>query len=104
MSLKSTSKTTILTKDEVIHIASLAKITLSDDEIEKFRQQLSTILDYVTVLNSVDITDIEPTRQITGLTNVLREDSIKPSLNSDEVLRNAPQTNDGYFKIPKVLE
>jgi aspartyl-tRNA(Asn)/glutamyl-tRNA(Gln) amidotransferase subunit C len=94
-----------LTKPQVQHIAELAKLDLQKAEIEKFRQQLSSILEYVELLNEVDTSNIEPTAQTTGLKNVFREDkpSKKEVLTQGEVLANAPEKQEGFIKTKAVL-
>ena len=77
---------TSLTKDQVRHIAKLARLKLSDEEVEKFTTELTSILLYVEMLQSVDTKGVEPTEQVTGLQNSLREDSITPPLATPEAL------------------
>ncbi|KKP70223.1 asparaginyl/glutamyl-tRNA amidotransferase subunit C [candidate division CPR3 bacterium GWF2_35_18] len=91
-----------ITKNEVKHIADLAWIGLSDEEIIRFESQLSSILEYVDHLNELDTKNIKPTFQVTGLKNVWQEDFVKPSLTQSEALQNAPMQKDGYFKVKKV--
>lgn len=70
---------TSLTKDQVLHIATLARLQLTSKEVDKMTTELSSILQYIDVLNEVDTSSIEPTSQVTGLTNALRDDIVKPS-------------------------
>ncbi len=93
-----------LTTDEVRHIARLARIALTEEELERYREQLSGILDHFQVLNEIDTSDVPPTRQSFDLSNVQREDRVRPSLPPEEVLRNAPRTEDGYFRVRGVLD
>lgn len=93
-----------LTASQVRRIADLARLGLTEREIEKFRRQLSAIIDFVGKLNEVNTENIEPTSQVTGLENVFREDTVKPSLSQKEVLKNAPVTYKGFFKVNQVLE
>lgn len=93
-----------LTREEVRHIALLARISLSEGEIEKLREQLSNILENFEILQEVDTTDIPPTAQVTGLENVMREDESAPSFSQKEILANAPQQEEGFFRIKAVLE
>lgn len=80
-----------LTKDQVLHIAKLARLTLTSSEIDKMTKELSAILNYVELLNEVDTTNVEPTAQVTGLTNALREDVVVPSdAKSDDLLGTSP--------------
>jgi len=94
-----------LTNLQVQHIAKLAKLDLSETEIEKFRRQLSSVLEYVELLNEIDTIDVEPTTQTTGLKNVYREDKSSPDdvLTQKEVLSNAPERQEGFIKTAAVL-
>ncbi|MBI2599541.1 Asp-tRNA(Asn)/Glu-tRNA(Gln) amidotransferase subunit GatC [Candidatus Daviesbacteria bacterium] len=93
-----------LSQDQVKHVAKLANLPLSDEEEEKYSQQLSKILEYVDQLNKVDTTDVEPTFNVTDNKNVLREDETTPSLTQDEALSNAPQKKDNLFVTKGVFE
>lgn len=93
-----------LTPEEVRHIALLARVGLSDEEIEKLREQLSSILENFEILQEVDTSGVPPTAQVTGLENVIREDEAAPSFPQKEILANAPQTEEGFFRIKAVLE
>lgn len=93
-----------LTKSDVLHVAELAKLDLSESEIDKFLPQLSSIVDFVSQLNEVDTSGVEPTSQTSGLTDVLREDVVKPSsINQDEALSGTDQTYNDLFKVPAIL-
>ena len=79
------------TNDDVRHIAKLARLQLSDEEIKKFSKELSSILGYMTILNEIDTENVEPTAQVTGLTSVLRDDNIEPSeATKEELLACSP--------------
>ncbi len=93
-----------LTDEEIKHIALLARLGISEDEVEKFRGQLSDILENFAVLQEVDTTDIQPTFQVTGMRNVTSVDEITPSLPQNKIMENAPRREDGFFKIKAVLE
>lgn len=93
-----------LTTEEVRHIARLARLALTDDEVERYRGQLSGILDQFEVLNEIDTSDVPPTAQSLDLSNVTRPDALRPSLSTEEVLANAPRTEDGYLRVRAVLE
>ena len=93
-----------ISKEEVERIAQLARIELTEKDTEKYKKELSGILDYIEVLNKVDTTSIDPTAQVTGLLNVYEEDVKNPSLDRDEILKNAPDKKDGYIKVKPVLE
>ena len=83
--------------DEVRHIAQLARVSLDDDEVELFADQFADILEYFEALEDVPEVDSEP-----DLANVMRPDEVADGLTQDEALRNAPETEDGYFKGPNV--
>ena len=93
-----------LTTDEVRHIARLARLALTDDEIERYREQLSGILAHCEALSEIDTTDVPPTSQSLAQTNVIRVDEVHPSLSSDDVMANAPRREDGYLRLRAVLE
>ena len=93
-----------LTTEEVQHIAKLARLELTAEQQEHYREQLSAILDYIAKLRTLDTTDVPPTAG-GGLTQmVLRRDESRPSLATDALLANAPETEDDQFKIPPVFE
>lgn len=93
-----------LTQTEVEHVARLARLQLSEDELALMRAQLSAILDYMTMLQEVDVTEVPPTAQVTGLSSVLRPDEVQPSLINEEVLVNAPDSAQGMFRVKAVFE
>lgn len=93
-----------LTLQEVEHIADLARLALSDDEKDRFRQQLSAILDYAMRLQTLDTAGIPPTSSVLPERNVLRSDEPRLGLSQDELLRNAPEVEKGQFRVPPVLE
>lgn len=95
-----------LTKTEVEHVARLAKLELTPNEITKFQGQLSKIVDYISQLSEVDTSSLEPTSQTTGLENVFRIDEIKTSscLSQEETLSGTDKTHNGYFVVDAVLE
>lgn len=89
---------------QVEHVANLAQLTLSDQEKELFREQLSSILEYAQSLQQLDTSAIPPTATVLPLENVMRDDQVGPSLALADVLSNAPDSDDGYFRVPVVLE
>ncbi len=93
-----------LGQEQVLHIARLARLGLTTDEVERMSEQLSNILENFEILNKVDTTGVPPTAQPNALTNVLKDDVVQPSLPQDEVLANAPQRDGDYFKVKIVLE
>jgi aspartyl-tRNA(Asn)/glutamyl-tRNA(Gln) amidotransferase subunit C len=93
-----------LSLEEVEHIASLARLRLTNDEKNLYREQLSAILDYMAVLRRVDTSAIEPTASVLPLRSVTRADSVWNSLPPDELLANAPAVEAQMFRVPPVLE
>ncbi|MCX6012647.1 MAG: Asp-tRNA(Asn)/Glu-tRNA(Gln) amidotransferase subunit GatC [Chloroflexi bacterium] len=93
-----------LDKKQVEHIATLARLYLTETDMEIFSEQLSNILENFEILQQIDTNNIPPTSQPTDSQNIFREDQIKPSLPQDQVLKNAPQSEDGCFKVRAVLE
>ncbi len=94
-----------ISKEEVNQIAALARLNLTDSDIEKYQKELSGILDYIDQISKVDTKNIEPAAQVTGLTDVVRKDIKNPSdLNRDEIFANVPDKKDGYIKVKSVLE
>ena len=93
-----------LTRDEVLHIARLARLGLSEDEITKFQAQLSQILDQFAALRAIDTDDVPPTAYTLALENVTREDASRPSLPVDVALANAPQREGNFIRVRRVLE
>ena len=95
---------TRITLAEVEHVARLARLDIAPDEKERMRGQLDAILGYVEQLRRVDTTGIEPTAHVLPLVNVLREDEVRPSYPVEAVLANAPDPEDGQFRVPRILE
>ena len=93
-----------LSREDVLHIALLARLGLSESEVEKFREQLSNILENFEVLQKVDTTDVTPTAQSIPLQNIMRDDEVAPSLPSDDILTNAPRREGDFFRVKPVLE
>ncbi|MDD5147162.1 MAG: Asp-tRNA(Asn)/Glu-tRNA(Gln) amidotransferase subunit GatC [Candidatus Daviesbacteria bacterium] len=93
-----------LTSDQIKHVAKLANLPLTPDEEEKYSDQLSKILEYVEQLNQVDTSDVESTFNVTGQSNVMREDETTPSLSQEEALSNAPRKKDSMFVTKGVFE
>ena len=95
----------MITKEEIKKIASLAKINISDDELDNYSDQISKILDYMSTLNNVDTSKVDEfSNQLFDNDQSLREDIVEESLNRDEVLKLAPDSDGIYFKVPKVIE
>lgn len=93
-----------LTRDDVLHLARLARISLNDDEVDEFSEELSAILQYVEQLSGVDVSGLKPTNQVTGLTNVMREDVVKEyGYAPDTLLNNVPKTQDSQLKVKRMI-
>ncbi len=93
-----------LTQDEVRHVAELAKLRLTEAEIEQFTGQLSAILDYAQRLQEVDTSHVPPTPYVLPLANVMRRDEPRPGLSNDAALANAPDRDQGFFRVRAVFE
>lgn len=89
---------------DVEHVAKLARLDLTEEEKETYAKQLSEILAYVEQLNAVDTEQVAPTSHVMELVNVMREDESRPSPPIEQVLKNAPDEEDGHFRVPAVLE
>ncbi len=93
-----------ITREQVDHVARLARLGLSDEEREMMRAQLDAILAYIDKLNELDTREVEPTSHVIPMTNVFREDTVSPSLAQEEALANAPDRQDAFFRVPRILE
>jgi len=93
-----------ITVKDVEHVANLARLELTEAEKEQMTGQLNAILEYADKLNELDTSGIEPTSHVLPLYNVMREDEARPSLPAEKALLNAPEEEDGHFKVPAVLE
>ena len=95
-----------ITKEDVLYLARLSKISVDDDEVEKLRKELDDILGFIDELQSEDTDNIQPTYQVNGITNTLadlRSDEIETQIDKKELLKNAPELDGDYIKVPKVL-
>ena len=93
-----------LSREEVLHIALLARLGLTDAEVDRFSEQLSNILENFEALQQVDTTDVPPTAQSIALQNVIKDDEIAASLLQSEILANAPRREGEFFRVRPVLE
>lgn len=93
-----------ITKQEVDHVAKLARLELSEQEQEKFTDQLSNILTYVEKLNELNTAGVEPTSHVLDIKNVMRDDVPAASLPQERALANAPDKAAGHYKVPKIIE
>jgi aspartyl-tRNA(Asn)/glutamyl-tRNA(Gln) amidotransferase subunit C len=93
-----------ISRDEVEHVARLARLELTDEEIELFREQLSAVLERATRIQSLDLEELPPTSHPVDLRNVWREDVVVTPEESDAILANAPQSEGRFFRVPRILE
>jgi aspartyl-tRNA(Asn)/glutamyl-tRNA(Gln) amidotransferase subunit C len=93
-----------ISKEEVEHIAWLARIELSEKEKELFTEQFNRILDYFRKIDEVETEDVPPTYHVLDLVNVYREDKVSPSLSPEKILKNAPKKEKRFFKAPRIVE
>ena len=92
----------MITVKDVEHVAKLARLELSEAEKETFTKQLDSILNYVEQMNEVDTTGIEPMSHVIPVTNVMREDEVVYTNTKQELMKNAPEEEDGFFRVPKI--
>lgn len=93
-----------LTRDDVLHLAQLARISLNEDEVDEFTGELSDILQYVELLSNVDVSGLKPTNQVTGLTNVMRSDElIDYGYAPEDLIENAPLTENNHLKVKRMI-
>jgi aspartyl-tRNA(Asn)/glutamyl-tRNA(Gln) amidotransferase subunit C len=93
-----------ITMKEVEHVARLARLELTDEEKERMRAQLDSILTYIDKLNELDTSAVEPTSHVLPMMNVFRDDEVRPSLSQEETLANAPDRQELFFRVPRILE
>ncbi len=93
-----------ISKEQVEHVAKLARLEVSEDEKAMFARQLSAILTYMDQLKEVDTEGVEPTATVLPTENVWREDAVRLSLAQEQALANAPDQADGFFRVPKIIE
>jgi aspartyl-tRNA(Asn)/glutamyl-tRNA(Gln) amidotransferase subunit C len=94
----------VIQKKDVEHVARLARLALSDAELEKMREQLNGILAYIEKLNALDTQGVEPTSHAVPMVNVMRDDEERPCLPRDEALANAPDRAGEFFRVPRIIE
>jgi aspartyl-tRNA(Asn)/glutamyl-tRNA(Gln) amidotransferase subunit C len=93
-----------LTREEVLHVARLARVGLTDEDVTRFQHQLSQILDHFDVLKRIDTEGVPPTTHTLPLENVMAPDEPRPSLSRDELVANAPLAQDGHLRVRAVLD
>jgi aspartyl-tRNA(Asn)/glutamyl-tRNA(Gln) amidotransferase subunit C len=92
-----------ITEEDVRHVAHLARVALSGEEVKKFQEQLEEILEYVDKLKELNLEGVEPTTHVIPIVNRLRKDEYRECLSTEEALANAPDKKEGLFKVPKVI-
>jgi aspartyl-tRNA(Asn)/glutamyl-tRNA(Gln) amidotransferase subunit C len=97
------ARSSTISKEQVEHVAWLARIELTEEEKQAFTKQLNEVLDYFKKINEIDTSNIEPTYHVLNLVNVLREDKVEPSLSKEDALRNASQKEDSFIRAPKII-
>ena len=90
----------MIDRDQVLHVAKLARLKVTDDEVDRMAEELSKILEHVETMNELDLEGVEPSSHVVDLTNVLREDVPRPSLPREKALEQAPDAADGGFRVP----
>lgn len=95
---------TDITKDQVKHVAHLARLAITDDEAEKLTEELTAIIGFAEQLNELDTEGVEPTTHVLDMKNVMRKDEPKPWITQEEALKNAPDKKDGHYRVPAIME
>ena len=93
-----------VSKEDVLHIAKLSKLNLTDEELEMYTNDLSSIVDFANQLSSIDVEGVKPTAHILNIQNVFRKDVMQASYDREEILKNAPSKDAGCVSVPKVVE
>ena len=93
-----------ISRDDVLHVAALARLDLTEEEVERLEEQLNAILEAVSKVSELDLEDVPPTSHAVPLTNVLRPDVVTPCLDRATVLAAAPAAEDGRFRVPRILD
>ncbi|HEY5091724.1 MAG TPA: Asp-tRNA(Asn)/Glu-tRNA(Gln) amidotransferase subunit GatC [Acidimicrobiales bacterium] len=92
-----------LRREDVAYVAKLARLTLSETELDLFTEQLGQVLEHANDMNALDLDDVAPTAHPFGLVNVVRDDDVRPCLDHDKVIAMAPDSQDGRFAVPRIL-
>ncbi|MBW4079344.1 MAG: Asp-tRNA(Asn)/Glu-tRNA(Gln) amidotransferase subunit GatC [Acidobacteria bacterium] len=95
--------TSLLRREDVAHVAKLARLSLSEEELELYTEQLGQILEHANDMSTLQLDDVAPTAHPFGLINVVRDDIVRPSLSRDVVLAMAPDAEDGRFAVPRIM-
>jgi aspartyl-tRNA(Asn)/glutamyl-tRNA(Gln) amidotransferase subunit C len=94
----------VIDRKDVEHVARLARLALTEAELERMRVELAAILQYIEKLEAVDVEGVEPTSHAVPLVNVMREDDVEPSADREAMMRNAPDRSGEYFRVPRIIE
>jgi len=92
-----------ITRQEVEHVAMLARLEITEEELKTYTEQLNSILEYAAMLEKLNTEDIKPTAHAVPIHNVLREDVVKTSMDREKALSNAPDAEEGFFKVPRIV-
>ncbi|MFP7255018.1 Asp-tRNA(Asn)/Glu-tRNA(Gln) amidotransferase subunit GatC [Terribacillus sp. 179-K 1B1 HS] len=93
-----------ITKEQVLHVAHLARLAITDEEAEKMTKELDAIIGYAELLNELDTDNVEPTTHVLDLKNVMREDEPRKWIDREDALKNAPDQKNGQFRVPSILD
>ncbi|PWU69152.1 Asp-tRNA(Asn)/Glu-tRNA(Gln) amidotransferase subunit GatC [Gracilibacillus dipsosauri] len=93
-----------ISKEQVKHVANLARLALTDEEVEKMTKQLGDIINYAELLNELDTENVKPTTHVLDLKNVMRKDEPRDWISKEDALKNAPDQKDGQFRVPSILD
>lgn len=93
-----------ISKDDIIKVSELARLEFKEEELEKFTEQLGNILEYIEQLNELNTDNVEPTSHVLDMSTPLREDKVVEWLSTEEVFKNAPESEDDFFVVPQVIE
>lgn len=93
-----------ITREDVLNAALLSRLELPETEVGRYADRLNAFLEYADVLTSLDTRDVEPTAHVLPISNVFRADEVRPSIDRELALSNAPERENGYFKVPKIVE
>lgn len=93
-----------ISDNDIKYVANLARLNLSEKESEKLIVDLQSIISYVDKLNELDVSNVEPMNHVMDVENVFREDKVEKSYDREEILKNAPETDSGCFRVPKIVE
>ena len=94
----------MISREDVLHVARLSRLHLTDEEVERMREQLDAILAYIDKLRELAVDGVEPTAHAVPVVNVMRDDALVPSLSQDQALANAPDRAGEFFRVPRIIE